>query len=834
VIRYRCVLILCYFISVIAYAQDERPLRDVLELLEKRHDMRFSYADDDIKGLSIIVPSSDLSFRESLNILKKRLPLSFTFINDRQIAISARSITYTVCGYIVDALGNPLENVSIMGGKTGTITDASGYFSMDVSSRIELLNIRSIGYEQQQFDVENLMNIPCKRIALRKIYTPLSEVIISSYLTRGIEIQEDGGIGINFKNFSLLPGVIESDVLLSTQALPGVQSINETVSDLNIRGGTQDQNLIIWDGIKMYQSGHFFGLISAFNPSHNDQATVYTNATPAHYGDGVSGTIVLASSNEINTDINAGIDVNLINTGGYVNVPVGSHSSLKISARKSLSDLIVTPTYEQYFDRAFQNSELTSSTGNTDIEDDIFSFQDANLKWIYKVTDRDHIQINGLYVSNELIFQERAIINNEEESRQSSASQNNFAGGVLYTRTWNERLTTKLHFTGSNYTLDAVNFDLVNNQRLFQENDVLETTARLEAELLLKNNNPLTTGYQFIETGVSNLQDINIPRFRRLIKDVIRTHALYGTYRTASKNNTTRLTLGTRINYYDLLSEFTIEPRLLLEQDLFPNWTATLSSELKSQPTSQVVDVQTDFLGIENRRWIVADGNEVPLLESRQIALGLRYFKKGWLFNAEGYFKEVDGLTTRSQGFQNQLQFVPGIGSYEVTGLDILLRKQWKKWNARIGYSFAINDYEFDNLPDTIESIFPNNLDIRHIVKGALTYDYNNIKAGVSVFYRSGRPTTDLLNDEVTNDALNFAAPNDDQLSDYLRIDFSASYRWQWHPKVSTEFGISLWNITNTENEINRSFFVDNNMPETVIEEGLGFTPNAVLRFIFK
>ena len=94
----------------------------------------------------------------------------------------------------------------------------------------------------------------------------LETIIISNYLARGITKKDQGVFEVNFDDFAVLPGLIEPDALQTVRFLPGVESINEKISDLNIRGGTQDQNLVLWDGIRMYQSGHFFGLISAINP----------------------------------------------------------------------------------------------------------------------------------------------------------------------------------------------------------------------------------------------------------------------------------------------------------------------------------------------------------------------------------------------------------------------------------------------------------------------------------------------------------------------------------------------------------------------------------------
>src|SRR5690606_22089719 len=110
---------------------------------------------------------------------------------------------------------------------------------------------------------------------------------------------------INYKNFGILPGLIEPDALQSLQALPGVESVNEKISDLNIRGGSSDQNMLVWDGIRMYQYGHFFGLISAINPYLTKNAMLIKNGTNPIYGNSVSSVILLNTEDEINQDFSA-------------------------------------------------------------------------------------------------------------------------------------------------------------------------------------------------------------------------------------------------------------------------------------------------------------------------------------------------------------------------------------------------------------------------------------------------------------------------------------------------------------------------------------------------
>jgi len=124
------------------------------------------------------------------------------------------------------------------------------------------------------------------KVAERATIEMLPEVIVPSYIIKGISKLNNGSFEIDFSEFSLLPGLVETDVLRSIQAFPGIQSINENVSNISIRGGSHDQNLILWDGIKMYQSGHFFGLISMYNPQITQQVVLLKNGSDVSYTDG--------------------------------------------------------------------------------------------------------------------------------------------------------------------------------------------------------------------------------------------------------------------------------------------------------------------------------------------------------------------------------------------------------------------------------------------------------------------------------------------------------------------------------------------------------------------
>ena len=144
----------------------------------------------------------------------------------------------------------------------------------------------------------------------------------------------------------------------------------------------------------MYQTGHFFGLISSFNPQMTQTATVINNGTDATYTDGVSGTIHMKTNRKIDTDFETIFGINFLNTELFTNIPLNQKSSLQLAARKSLDDFIRTPTYEVYFERITQDTEIESNTSEIINSEQEFDFYDASLRWLYNPTDNDFFRFN--------------------------------------------------------------------------------------------------------------------------------------------------------------------------------------------------------------------------------------------------------------------------------------------------------------------------------------------------------------------------------------------------------------------------------------------------------
>jgi hypothetical protein len=523
--------------------------------------------------------------------------------------------------------------------------------------------------------------------------------------------------------------------------------------------------------------------------------------------------------------------INLLNADLFLDVPLSEKSSVQIAARKSTDELLRTPTYETYFDRVTQDTEAQNNVENVSNSNQEFDFYDTSLRWLYKPSDKDEIRLNFILINNELNFDETAVLNGKLETRTSNVSQNSIAGGINYKRTWNSNLSSTLHIYNTDYKLQAINVNVLAEQRYLQENTVSETAIKLE-NLYHLNVWKFMLGYNFVETEVVNLNDIDLPRFVRRDEEVLREHAAFGQAWYNDSNIGLSIRGGIRANYLTKFETLIIEPRLGILKTIGNHIEVEALGEFKHQNVSQIVNFQNDFLGIEKRRWQPTDNDSIPILKSKQASLGVLYKNKGWLIDARVYYKHVDGISTQSQSFTTKYEKEKEKGSYDALGFECLFRKNFNNFSNWLSYSYITNTYTFDALED-VE--FPSNFDITHSISVGSTFsnEHWNISAGLN--YRTGKPTSKpVLGNEVVDDNVNFDQANANRLQDYLRIDASALYKFKLSNTLRSEIGASIWNISNRENAINNYYRInENNDVNKFTRFSLGLTTNAVLRIYF-
>ncbi|MFK5974059.1 MAG: TonB-dependent receptor plug domain-containing protein [Flavobacteriaceae bacterium] len=812
----------------------KKMLISYIQELESTFNIKFSYVDDDIRHIQIIAPKG-IVLEEVIADILNQTQIKIQKLNERYYTVS-KSTTVDICAIVLDNFKNNTlsgASIEILGSSIGVITNKDGAFSFKNIPRKAIIQIKYLGFKPLFITAQELANSePCTTLLLAQSYQQLEEVIIYQFLTTGLIKQADGSIELNTAQFGILPGLIEPDVLQTLQALPGIKSIDETVSDINIRGGSNDQNLILWDGIKMYQSGHFFGLISAFNPYLTDKVTLIKNGTSAQYGDGVSGVIDMRTKNTIGDALWGGAGFNLISGDVFGHLPIGNSLAFQFSARRSMTDFFNTPTYDKFFDKVFEDSQVTRNSN--------FYFYDFTGKILYDINPDQKIRFSFININNKLDYSET----NEDSFRstQSTLNQSNISFGGSLESNWNNSFSTLINAYYTKYNLDATNTSSNFQQTLLQGNEVIETAIKFASDLQLSNTLNWHNGYQLSETGIGNKTDVTQPPYKSNIKGVLRTHSLFSEIGYESPNEKLKARGGVRLNYfkdlktYKTFEEFIVEPRMNVNYTIAKNFKAEILGEFKSQATNQIVDLEQNFLGIEKRRWILSDNDSLPITESKQLSLGFNYDHHSLYIGIEGFYKEVKGISASTQGFQNQDQFNGEIGKYDIRGIEFLINKKTANYSTWLSYTFNVNNYTFKDIEP---NQFPNNLDIRHTFTFAGTYTFKGIKIGVGFNYRTGKPYTqpDNINPLDTTFfpyRIQYSEPNSNRLPEYFRADASVIYDFNIGAKIKASVGASVLNFTDRINILNTYYRLSpDNEIERVKNISLGLTPNVNFRMRF-
>jgi hypothetical protein len=829
-----------FFLVVLnLYAQNKVnsiPLKKILVEIEKEHRVSFNYTEDNVAGVQVPLPKKTFSLEQKLHYLTKKTDLAFENIGNQFINIYRKEKeTKLICGYVFSSIDkNPIENANIsLSDKIQITTDSNGYFECN-KAVVNWILISHIGFLPERISVDNLDSQNCIQILLEPEITLLDEIKTNAILASGISKNSNGSFEIKPKKFGILPGLIEPDALQTMQQIPGVNSIDESVSSINTRGGTHDQNLFLWNGIRMFQTGHFFGLISVFNPNLAHTISIYKNGSSAFYGESVSSVVSISSTTEKIEKNTFSAGVNMINADVYAKYNVWKKSYIEISARKSITDFVETPTYKEYFDKVFQNTTIMDFSKGENIDyrsDKKFGFYDATLKYVQKIRNKDQIILDLITIKDNLEVFQSATIYDMYKSESNILRQQNYGGNLSWKRNWNSFNTTKINVYNSSYKLLGNQKTIPENQVAIQENRVNNNGVNLENNHIINARFNLNEGYQFNEIGVTNLEQVSNPDFYRKVKDVLRTHAFIVEGKYNDTLSRIYFNAGARINYIEKFKKYSVEPRLQFGYGISKNLNLELLGELKSQNSQQIIDLHKDYFGIEKRRWIISNNTTFPIQRSKQISLNLFYKKNDWLLNIENFYKKVNGITSSSQEFQNQLEFVQTTGYYKVWGTEILIQKRTNHFLTWLSYTYNHNNYNFSNYQ---YPVFPNNFQLAHTVAWAGIYEKNNFKIALGTKWSSGRPRTslDLTQINLSDPVLVYNKPNNTNLHFFSQVNISSTYKWEDSNKIEYKIGLSILNVLNRKNEISKYNRISSltNSIEEVEKFALQRTPNLSFR----
>ena len=845
--------------------QGKKALKTVLTEVEKEHNVKFSYSSSLIKNKHCFPFKKGVSLKEKLLNLGKQTFLNFKQIDARYIVVTEKEITnnHLISGVLINRKNKEVaafSSVIIKGTTRGTTADENGKFTLKTVSSNQEIEIQSIGFVSVIIPAYKFLNKSSLIIELDEENIELDEVLISDYITQGISKKQNGAIEVSPKKLGILPGLIEPDVLLSLQLLPGIQSSSETASGLQIRGSSPDHNLVLFDGIKMFQSGHFFGLISSFNPYVTKKINLYRNGTSSKYGDRIGGVLDISSGDDVPV-FEAGLGMNLTHADAFIKTPLfNSKAGLVFSARRSITDWVETITYKNFSESVFQNTRILDDALNdpnklSNVNND-FYFKDYNLKFVADISKKSKLSISNLYNKNQLNF-------SSENQRFREKIEDNITYQNKGTRIhWNHKTSSKLSqnidFHTSEYEFDYYgkrettrnNANDNSNREFAIINHVNDSGINYDFAYHLNDNFQFSGGYQFSKTKILYTYNTNFTtpdnQFLNAENSSNSTHALFSELKYNNTNSF--VSLGLRANSFSSAKEWFFEPRLFASTKISDSFTLKTSGEIKNQAVSQIIEYRNNGIGLENNIWAVAN-EEIPILNSKQFAVGFLYQKNGWNLDVDFYKKNVKGITLMTDDIANSTQasrvpfYISGKGN--ITGIDLLLKKRFGNYRTWISYSYADTKQQFKELNNGNK--FNGINGIPHSLTWSHTYKLNQLEFSLGWKIRSGISFTEANGtyiDTNNNLRINYGVVNENKLPNYQKVDFSSTYKFYFskNKKVEGKFGISLLNVLNNKNILDRTYqlkFV--NSPGNVEEQklvktdrlSLGFTPNVVFRLTF-
>ena len=849
-------LLLGLFICVFSLKSQETQqksisLKKIFIALEKKYDVKFSFSDSLIENQFIIIDLKDKTLDNILTEIESKTSLLFQKLTNRYITITEKKdlIPNAICGYVLDHKTKLLIAGATITSSLKTIgktTNNLGYFQVANIKENDILSIRFIGYNTIRIPTTDFFKKPCHKIYLTEATAVLNEVLITNYLTGGISKKKDGSIVISSKKLGILPGLTEPDVLQSIQMLPGISSPNETASGIHIRGGTPDQNLILFNGIKMYNSAHFFGMISAFNPYTTNKIKVFKSGANAKYGNHISGVIDIETSDDVVEKTNGGFGFNLTHLDFFLNVKLTDKLSFSTSVRRSFTDVFNTNTFKKLSEKVFQNTIISENNNLRDedfFSETNFSFIDFNSKVVYEPTKKDKITFNQLYIENKL--EHNFGLNDNTYKTNDNLNIKNQGFRSSWERKWSKSISQKTNFYFSDYDLDYGFSETISapneNQEALKLNQIQDISLQTSIEIKKSLKSKYHFGYQFFNNKVSyklERTDQLQPNFDYSLDESEKnnTHAFFGEY---IFNNEDKITLqaGLRANYFSLTNKTFFAPRIYAQALLSNKFWVKGSIESKQQNISQLLEFTTSDFGLENQIWALSSSENVPLLKSNQVTFGFIFKKDNWILDLDLYQKKITGLTSLSKGFQT-VNNDYSEGKSDIKGIDFLLQKKWTNYSTWFSYGFSNNQFTFSEINKG--NSFSGNSDIKHNFLWTQNLKQGNYDFSLGLNFRTGTPYTNATGIDSNSEILYQNELNGSRLPLYHKLDFSGTYSFSFKTKGkwSGKVGISLINIYNNRSVLQRSFSIteDENNNEILSKNdvfSLGFTPNLVFRTFF-
>lgn len=738
----------------------------------------------------------------------------------------------TVSGFLTDSLSGEKLFGAFVYDKTksvGTVTNEFGFYSITFNQDTVQLTYSYIGC------------VPVKRTFIgRKAHAANIELAIINSKEVHIEADKSPGNRIQEKSemstiqipaaqIKKIPALFgEVDVLKVIQLLPGVAKGTEGASGIYVRGGGPDQNLILLDGVQVYNVNHLFGFFSVFNGDAINNVSLVKGGFPARYGGRLSSVIDINMKEGNNKKLKVEGGIGIISSRLTIEGPIkNQNTTFLISGRRTYADLFMRPI-------SYLLSQKAGSLG--------YYFYDLNAKINHKFSDKDRLYLSsylgkdvfGLsantgYTDLQTVYSEKL---------KSSLNWGNITTALRWNHIVNPRLfmNTTATYSRYNFNIGAENSsttrDLLTgttssssfginyvsgiyDDGLKVDFDYLPTSShhiRFGTNYIYHTFKPGVTAFSLnasgtsLDTSFGNASIYSHEGFIYVEDDWSITKRLkvnYGLHGSAFKlKDTTYKSLQPRIS-----------ARYLLTPDLSLKLSASKMTQYLHLLTNSGIGLPTDF-------WVPATKKVAPQ-QSIQYAAGLAYtWKDVYEFSVEGYYKTMSNVIE----YKNGASFLLGSQDWQskVTsgkawsyGGELFLQRKFGKTTGWIGYtlSWAYRQFEdknngnpyfykYDRRHDigiVVSHEFSKKIDLSatwvYSTGNALTLATDRYYGQVNTYYGSQSAYSMLID--------NAAGVNEFRMPAYHRLDLGANFH-KYYKKFELTYNVSVYNAYNHLN----AFFV--------------------------
>ncbi len=720
-----------------------------------------------------------------------------------------------ISGYVVDSSSNEsLIGVNIFNNdtKNGTVTNSFGYFCINIPLQNNSLTFSYVGYSSKIIGFYNksdtIVNV------LLNTNNTIEEVVISNSNSNRLQSPQTSLEIISAKTVNSLPVIMgESDLTRTILLLPGVSSGVENSSGYFVRGGNSDQNLLLIDGVPIYNAYHLFGFFSVFNTDAINNAKLYKGDMPARYGGRLSSILDIQMKEGNNQKYSGGINLGMVSSKFLIEGPIKKgKSSFLITGRRSMMDIFPRKLF--YILTSFNGMDKTKR----DIELPFYNFYDLSAKINHKFSDRSRLFFS--FYQGEDNFTEENKLHNYLNIKKWGNLTSSIRWNYLFSSNLFMNLTlyrSKYNYYTQNeiYNNDSSNAgsNLFNSIKYYS--GILDNSAKIDFDYNILNNN-LKFGAQyvsqFVQPGVNSFHqsstnsDYNIDTNYNFNKKTQNGIAyIEDSFKPFNKIS---FNIGLHFEGYftdNKLYKF-LHPRISCNYQFMRNMALKGSYSRMVQNLHQLTN---NSLGGPADLWVPST-NDVKPAYSEQFVFGIEHSYNNLLTTTvEVFYKNMYNLIAYKEGSSYLLEnsdwqkmIEKGIGKSK--GVEFSINKEIGRTTGWISYTYSKSIRKFENINFGKE--FPFTYDRRNNFSIAIMHKFNErYSIGADWIYYTGHYAT-IANSYIYNELNNrggyfkyINSVNNYRMPSYHRLDVSLNYK-KSIKRFKYAIDIGVYNVYNRYN----------------------------------